>query len=62
MMSKRMFTAIETHCGEPMRVVTGGMPTIPGNSVYEQSNWLRDNDDRIYSWRYLVIDANANRS
>ncbi len=27
---KRMFDAVETHCGEPMRVVTGGIPTIPG--------------------------------
>lgn len=42
-----MFNAIETHCGEPMRVVTSGIPTIPGESVYEQSNWLRDNDDQF---------------
>lgn len=44
---KRMFQAVECHCGEPMRVVTGGVPNIPGNSVYEQSNWLRDNDDQF---------------
>ena len=44
---KRMFDAVDTHCGEPMRVVTGGIPTIPGDSVYEQSNWLRDNDDQF---------------
>ena len=44
---KRMFNAVETHCGEPMRVVTSGIPTIPGNSVYEQSNWLKNNDDQF---------------
>ena len=42
-----MFNAIEVHCGEPMRVVTSGIPTMPGNCVYEQSNWLRDNDDQF---------------
>jgi proline racemase len=44
---KRMFNAVETHCGEPMRVVTGGLPKIPGNSVYEQALWLEKNDDQI---------------
>lgn len=44
---KRMFQAVETHSGEPMRVVTGGVPHIPGNSVYEQMKWLEQNDDQI---------------
>lgn len=44
---KRMFTAVETHSGEPMRVVTSGIPTIPGDSVYEQMTYLRDNDDQF---------------
>ncbi len=44
---KRMFDAVETHCGEPMRVVTSGIPTIPGNSVYEQALWLEKNDDQL---------------
>lgn len=42
-----MFHAVETHSGEPMRVVTGGVPNIPGNTVYEQMEWLRDNDDQV---------------
>ena len=42
-----MFDAVETHCGEPMRVVTGGIPTIPGDSVYEQCRWLEKNDDQF---------------
>ncbi|VUS58410.1 proline racemase family protein [Klebsiella huaxiensis] len=44
---KRMFYAVETHAGEPMRVVTGGVPHIPGNTVYEQMQWLKKNDDQI---------------
>jgi proline racemase len=44
---KRTFQAVETHSGEPMRVVTGGVPHIPGNSVYEQMKWMEANDDQI---------------
>ena len=38
---------METHSGEPMRVITGGVPHIPGNTVYEQMKWLEKNDDQI---------------
>lgn len=44
---KRLFHAVETHSGEPMRVVTSGVPHIPGNSVYEQMKWLEKNDDQV---------------
>ena len=44
---KRTFHAVETHSGEPMRVVTGGVPNIPGESVYEQMKWLESNDDQV---------------
>lgn len=44
---KRMFTAVETHSGEPMRVVTSGVPHIPGATVYEQMKWLEANDDQV---------------
>lgn len=44
---KRFFTTVETHSGEPMRVVTSGVPNIPGNSVYEQMKWLEKNDDQV---------------
>ena len=44
---KRLFQAVETHSGEPMRVVTGGVPHIPGDTVYEQMKWLEKNDDQI---------------
>lgn len=44
---KRMFDAVECHEGEPLRVITNGVPTIPGNSVYEQMLWLKENDDQL---------------
>jgi proline racemase len=44
---KRMFNTVETHSGEPMRVITGGVPHIPGDTVYEQMKWLEKNDDQI---------------
>lgn len=47
MSSKRMIHAVETHSGEPMRVITGGVPHVPGITVYEQAKWLEQNDDQL---------------
>src|SRR5215475_13100022 len=47
MRTKRMFHAVETHSGEPMRVIVSGVPHIPGATVYEQMKWLEANDDQI---------------
>ncbi len=44
---KRMFNVVDLQCGIPGRVITGGVPTVPGNSVYEQMRWLEKNDDQI---------------
>lgn len=44
---KRMIHAVDTHAGTPMRVITGGVPHIPGNSVYEKTRWLEENDDQL---------------
>ncbi|GAA3708151.1 proline racemase family protein [Zhihengliuella alba] len=44
---KRMIQAVETHSGEPMRVITGGVGHIPGETVYEQAKWLEENDDQL---------------
>jgi proline racemase len=30
-----------------MRVITGGITNIPGNTVYEQMRWLEKNDDQV---------------
>ncbi|MGG5333443.1 proline racemase family protein [Enterococcus sp. AZ163] len=44
---KRMINCVETHDGEPMRVVTGGVGHIPGDSVYEMMQNLRNTDDGL---------------
>lgn len=44
---KRTIHAVDTHAGTPMRVITGGVPHIPGNSVYEKMKWLESNDDQL---------------
>lgn len=44
---KRTIHAIDTHAGEPMRVVTGGVPNAPGKTVHEKMVWLRENDDQL---------------
>jgi len=46
--TKRMITAVEAHAeGEPGRVIIGGMPHMPGASVYEKMRWMQDNADDI---------------
>ncbi|MDO5696444.1 MAG: proline racemase family protein [Dermatophilus congolensis] len=47
MATKRMIQAVETHSGEPMRVITGGVGHIPGDTVYAQMKWLEENDDSL---------------
>jgi proline racemase len=44
---KRTLNAVDTHSGIPMRVITGGVPNIPGRSVYEKMKWLERNDDQL---------------
>ncbi|MGO7135808.1 proline racemase family protein [Rhizobium leguminosarum] len=44
---KRTIHAVDTHSGIPMRVVTGGIPHIPGSSTYEKMKWLEANDDQL---------------
>lgn len=44
---KRTINAVDTHSGIPMRVVTGGIPHIPGATTYEKMKWLEKNDDQL---------------
>ncbi|MDR5836224.1 proline racemase family protein [Caballeronia sp. LZ034LL] len=44
---KRTLHAVETHSGIPMRVVTGGLPHIPGDTVRAKMHWLAANDDGL---------------
>lgn len=48
MRSSRMITAVEAHAeGEPGRVIIGGLPPIPGQSVFEKMQWMQANADDI---------------
>lgn len=44
----QMITAVDSHtAGEPTRVVTGGIPHIPGNDMQEKKKWISTNLDFI---------------
>jgi proline racemase len=48
MRTSRMITAIEAHAeGEPGRVITGGMPHMPGTTVFEKMQWMQANADDV---------------
>ncbi|WP_404405204.1 proline racemase family protein [Pelagibacterium halotolerans] len=44
---KRTIHAVDTHAGTPMRVVTGGIPHIPGKTAYDKMKWMEANDDGL---------------
>ncbi|MFB3923138.1 MAG: proline racemase family protein [Terriglobia bacterium] len=45
---EKMITAIDTHaCGEPGRVITGGVPDIPGNTMFEKKVYLETQGDAL---------------
>ncbi len=48
MRAARMLTAVDVHAaGEPGRVITGGLPVIPGGSMFEKMTHLRDHHDGL---------------
>jgi proline racemase len=59
---KRLFTTVDTHTnGNPVRIVTGGLPYISGKTVVEKTLHLKENADWI---RKMLIDgprANENQ-
>ncbi len=43
-----MITAVDAHaCGEPGRVITGGVLDVPGQTMFDKKNWLHQNADHI---------------
>jgi proline racemase len=50
----RTFTTIDAHTGgEPLRIITSGLPTLKGSTILERRRWMRDNFDdlrRILLW------------
>lgn len=44
----RIISTIDTHtAGEPTRVITGGVPNIPGSSMQEKKAWMTKNEDDL---------------
>ena len=48
MRANRVISVVGAHAeGEVGRVITGGVLPPPGDSVYQQQQWLRDNNDAL---------------
>lgn len=48
MRSNRLLQAVETHCeGLPIRVVTGGVPPMPGETMEQRRQWFLANSDDL---------------
>lgn len=43
----RMITAVDTHAGTPMRVITGGVVDVPGTTILEKWKWLQTKGDEL---------------
>lgn len=42
------YTTVDTHTGgEPLRIVTAGIPRIPGANILEKRRWVRENLDHV---------------
>jgi proline racemase len=50
----RMISTIDAHTGgEPLRIITSGLPTLQGASILERRRWMQENHDdlrRILLW------------
>lgn len=48
MQAKRLFTTIDTHTGgEPLRIITGGIPPLPGATMLEKRAYVRQYLDEV---------------
>ncbi|HEX8598704.1 MAG TPA: trans-3-hydroxy-L-proline dehydratase [Chloroflexia bacterium] len=44
----RLYSTIECHtAGEPLRIVTSGIPFIPGATILERRRWVQENLDHV---------------
>lgn len=43
-----LITAVDLHaCGEPGRVITGGVLDVPGRTMFEKKTWLQQHADNL---------------
>jgi proline racemase len=46
--STTVITTLDTHtAGEPLRIVTGGMPELPGATILAQRRYMQEHYDHI---------------
>src|ERR671935_1373732 len=44
----RLYSTVECHAaGEPLRVVTAGIPPIPGATILERRRWVQEHLDHV---------------
>ena len=44
----RTYTTVDAHtAGEPLRIVTAGIPRIPGHTILDKRRWVKDNLDDV---------------
>ena len=50
-----VYTTVDAHTGgEPLRIVTGGVPRIPGATILEKRRWVREELDHVR--RALILE------
>lgn len=58
----RSISTVEVHTdGEPFRIVTSGLPRLPGKTIVERRTWLKDKQRRRHSPRADVRTARPRR-
>lgn len=43
----KTITAVDTHAGTPMRVITGGVVDLSGATIFEKMKWLQTEGDEL---------------
>jgi proline racemase len=44
----RLLTTVDAHCGgEPLRIITGGLPPLPGTTILERRRYMREHLDEV---------------
>lgn len=57
---ERSLKTVELHtCGETFRLVTQGLPKVPGNTIVERCAWLEQNADRYR--RALMLEPRGHK-
>ena len=52
------FNCVDLHCeGEPARILTGGFPPVPGKSMSEKRDFIKNNLDHVPK---LLLQVQAN--